>query len=294
MGSLYSISSLKCSYDQGKHVVLEIDNLEIPSGKTVFIIGASGIGKSTILEALGMMTYTLHNPGEASFVFQDPVKEEKVNLAELWKKKDRVLSGFRNKHFSFIFQNTNLMNNLSAHENVHITQLIQGKTSAEARKRTMEIMNLIGLSDVKENQQINTLSGGQRQRLAFCRAIAPDFTVLFGDEPTGNLDLNNAHNLMDVLKKTLHEKGRSAVIVSHDIDLAIKYGDIIVYVRKEYREVQNKDGYSEYETYGRISDDNLFTRIDTLNWSNKKLNYSSESLKQKLVDELHHISNLDK
>jgi ABC-type lipoprotein export system ATPase subunit len=294
MSPLYQISALKCSYNQGKRTVLEIDQLEFPAGQTIFIIGVSGIGKSTILETLGMMNNTLLNPKETSLIFQDPKSGKKYNLVDLWKKEDRVLSGFRNEHFSFIFQNTNLMNNLSAHENVHITQLIQGKSYSEARKRTKEILEVIGLKEINEKQQINTLSGGQRQRLAFSRAIAPDFSILFGDEPTGNLDMNNAHNLMDVLKQIIIEKQRSAIIVSHDIDLAIKYADLIIYIKKEYREIQDHRGFIDCEPYGYISTDSLFSRVDALHWKNINGQFNNESLKQKLIKDLHSISNLDK
>lgn len=294
MSTLFQISSLKCSYNQGKRIVLEIGQLEFPSAKTIFIIGVSGIGKSTILETLGMMNNTLYLPGQTTFIFGDPVSGNQHNLVDLWKKDDSTLSGFRNEHFSFIFQNTNLMNNLSAHENVQITQLIQGKTHNEAKKRTQEIFNIIGLGEIKENQQINTLSGGQRQRLAFARAIAPDFSVLFGDEPTGNLDMNNAHNLMDLLKQIIVEKERSAIIVSHDIDLAVTYADMILYIHKEYRESHDASGQTEWEPCGVINENSLFNRIDPHQWVGKHQRYSDESLKQKLIEDLHNISNLDK
>lgn len=294
MESLYKISGLKCSYNLGKRIVLEIDQLEIPAGQTIFIIGVSGIGKSTILETLGMMNNTLYQPQATTLVFNDPTSGKSHNLPELWGKKDQVLSGFRNEHFSFIFQNTNLMNNLSAYENIHITQLIQGKTIHQARKKTREILEVIGLEEITENQHINTLSGGQRQRLAFSRAIAPDFSVLFGDEPTGNLDMNNAHNLMDVLKQIITEKKRSAVIVSHDIDLAVKYADMIVYINKEYREVHHPCKQTEKEPYGVITRESLFSRVDQSNWINKQERYTNESLKQKLIKDLHNITNLDK
>jgi ABC-type lipoprotein export system ATPase subunit len=293
MGSLYNISSLKCSYNQGKRVVLEIDHLEIPAGKTVFIIGVSGIGKSTILETLGMMTNTLHSPRETVLRFNDSVNDKQYNLADLWKQEDWRLSAFRNTHFSFIFQNTNLMNNLSAFENVQITQLIQGKSLLESRQRTKEILEVLGLKDINQDQNISNLSGGQRQRLAFARAIAPEFSVLFGDEPTGNLDMNNAHNLMDVLKQIVNTKNRSAIIVSHDIDLALKYADIIIYIKKDYREVRNVNGSTEYEPYGCITSDSLFLRIDNQQWTKNNILFNNESLKQKLVTDLHHFSNLD-
>jgi ABC-type lipoprotein export system ATPase subunit len=293
MGSLYNISGLKCSYNQGKRIVLEIDQLDIPAGKTVFIIGVSGIGKSTILETLGMMTNTLHSPQGTVIRFIDSITEKQYNLADLWKQEDRRLSAFRNTHFSFIFQNTNLMNNLSAFENVQITQLIQGKSLVESRRKTKEILEVLGLKDINQDQNISNLSGGQRQRLAFARAIAPEFSVLFGDEPTGNLDMNNAHNLMDVLKQIVSAKNRSAIIVSHDIDLALKYADLILYIKKDYREVRNVNGSIEYEPFGYITSDSLFLRIENQKWTRSNIHYTTETLKQKLVTDLHHLSNLD-
>lgn len=288
MGLLYNISALKCSYNPGKRVVLEIDQLEIPAGKTVFIIGVSGIGKSTILETLGMMTNTIQRPEESAIVFHDNTGSKQYNLADLWKQADWRLSAFRNKHFSFIFQNTNLMNNLSAFENVQITQLIQGKSNAESRQRTKEILDILGLGDINRDHKIHNLSGGQRQRLAFARAIAPEFSVLFGDEPTGNLDMNNAYNLLDVLKQIITAKNRSAIIVSHDIDLALKYADLILYIQKGYREVRSNNGSHEIEPYGFIVPDSCILRTENKGWEINNIHYTKESLKQKLVKDLHH------
>ena len=103
MGALYKISGLKCSYNQGKRIVLEIDNLEIPAGKVVFIIGVSGIGKSTILETLGMMNNTIFKPESSVFFFNDPAAGDKINLATLWKQNDKSISGFRKNPSSSIF-----------------------------------------------------------------------------------------------------------------------------------------------------------------------------------------------
>jgi lipoprotein-releasing system ATP-binding protein len=292
MNFLYKINGLKCSYDKGKRVVLEIDQVEIPAGKTVFIIGASGIGKSTILETLGMMSYTLQMQDGASFLFHDPISEETHNLDQLWNTNDMALSAFRNRHFSFIFQNTHLMGNMTAHENVMMTQLIQGKSMGEARMQTKKVLEFMGMGEIQEKQNINALSGGQKQRLAFCRAIATDFTVLFGDEPTGNLDITNARNLMDILKQMIADKQRSAVIVSHDIDLAIKYADMIIYIRKQYRDINGTDG-SEKEAYGIISGESIYTSLGNDKWLNRDVPMTSASLKQHLIQELHQIANLD-
>jgi ABC-type lipoprotein export system ATPase subunit len=290
MGALYKISGLKCSYNQGKRIVLEIDELEIPAGKIVFIIGMSGIGKSTILETLGMMNNTIFRPESSGFVFYDPATHDEINLAALWKQNDTIISGFRNKHFSFIFQNTNLMYNLTAYENIYITQLIQGKPLQEVKSRTKEILRIIGLDDIKEKQYVSSLSVGQKQRLAFARAIVTDFTVLFCDEPTGNLDMNNAYNLMDILQRNIYEHNRTAIIVTHDIDLAIKYADTIINIIQVHKEIFNLTGASELEPLGTITDHSVFRKENPDNWINRNERYTDEEIKKKLIKDLHYIS----
>jgi len=290
MKALYKISRLKCSYNQGKRIVLEIDNLEIPSGKIIFIIGASGIGKSTILETLGMMNNTIFQTESSKFVFCDPGTGDEIDLASLWERNDRIISGFRNNHFSFIFQNTNLMYNLTAYENIYLTQFIQGRPLHEVKNRTREILRIIGLEEIKEKQLISSLSVGQKQRLAFARAIVTDFTVLFCDEPTGNLDLNNAHNLMDILQKTIYEDNRTAIIVTHDIDMAIEYADTIINIMQDIKEIINSNGASELEPYGTITDHSVFRKVEPDNWINMNQKYHDESLKQKFIKDLHYVS----
>jgi putative ABC transport system ATP-binding protein len=287
MNPIFSISDLKCSYNNGKRVVLEIDKLDIPYGIITFIIGSSGIGKSTILETFGMMNNTIVKSPDTRFIFYDNNAGCDVDLIDLWRKKDKILSKFRSSHFSFIFQNTNLMENLTTCENVDITQLIQGKTFFQARRKTENILKTIGLGGVEGKQHINLLSGGQRQRLAFARAIAADFTVLFGDEPTGNLDLSNAMNLMDVLHENIKSHGRSAIIVSHDIDLALKYADLIIFISKAYRSDQDGNIHADEEAYGRINEHSMFFKNADGPWANNGRTFKVEALKQYLITELH-------
>ena len=130
MEKLFDISRLRCSYDKKyreglSRVVLEIEHLVIPRGKKVFIVGESGIGKSTILETLGMMNNTIVPDGQTRFVFFDN-EDKETDLKGMWNKRDKILSDFRLKNYSFIFQSTNLMKNFTAFENIAFTRMLQG------------------------------------------------------------------------------------------------------------------------------------------------------------------------
>jgi len=236
--ALFQIEGLRCSYD--KHyqegtskVVLEIKDLTLPRGKKIFIVGESGIGKSTILEVLGLMNNTIIPDKGSRFSFFDRDGKE-TDLLELWRKDDDTeLSAFRREHFNFIFQSTNLMRNFTAYENISITRMLQGYSQEEAFGKAAEVLRDLGLEHVDRSRMAQELSGGQQQRLAFARAIIPDFTVLFGDEPTGNLDAENAVRAMELLTSKLNATaGSSAIIVSHDMHLAVTFADVIVKIRK--------------------------------------------------------------
>lgn len=281
--SLYDIVNLRCSYDKNyregaSRVVLEIKHLAIPRGKKVFIVGESGIGKSTILETLGMMNNTIVPDAETHFYFWDEHGYE-MNLKEMWKQNDRVLSDFRMKNFSFIFQSTNLMKNFTAFENIAFTRMLQGFTQFSSCQRTKKILEELGLEHVDEHRMVQELSGGQQQRLAFARAIIPEFTVLFGDEPTGNLDAENAVRVMEILDRKLTEhEGASAIIVSHDMHLAVTFADVIIKIRKEIRPKMHVD--EEDVVYGVIDDTCVFVPSANKDgeWSNGREFYSTTKL----------------
>ena len=262
MDKLFEIQKLRCSYDKDyregeSKVVLEINHLCIPKGKRVFIVGESGIGKSTILETLGLMNNTIVPSKETKVLFYDK-KDVVVDLAKLWQyKSEKRLSEFRLKNYSFIFQSTNLMRNFSAFENISFTRMLQGYTKFSCFKRTRKVLADLGLEHVGEERMAQELSGGQQQRLALARAILPDFTVLFGDEPTGNLDAENAVRVMQVLSEKLEELGdASAIIVSHDMHLAVSFADVIIKIRKQIR--PKKHDYDEDVMYGVIDDSCVF------------------------------------
>ena len=275
MVKLFEIEHLRCSYDKNyreglSRVVLEIEHLIIPRGKKVFIVGESGIGKSTILETLGMMNNTIVPDSQTQFVFFDNEGKE-VDLKGMWNKRDKILSDFRLKNYSFIFQSTNLMKNFTAFENIAFTRMLQGFSRFSSFQRTKKVLEDLGLEHVDEQRMAQELSGGQQQRLAFARAILPDFTVLFGDEPTGNLDAENAIRVMEILNQKLSEHdGASAIIVSHDMHLAVSFADVIIKIRKCIRPKQHEE--DEDISYGVI-DENCVYSIEGGKWTNGADNY---------------------
>lgn len=284
MEKLFEIEKLRCSYDkcyeEGKSkVVLEIDKLDIERGKKVFIVGESGIGKSTILETLGMMNNTIVPDADAKFVFN--AGGEVTDLKSLWQNSDKELSAFRLKHFSFIFQSTNLMRNFTAYENIALTRMLQGYSREESFARATEVLEELGLQHINEERMTQELSGGQQQRLAFARAILPDFTILFGDEPTGNLDSDNAVKAMEILTNRLSRlDGGSAIIVSHDMHLAVTFADVIVKIRKEAR--PRKSDQDEEIYYGVIDNKCVFTTNAEGLWTNGVDEYSAEDFEKYL------------
>ena len=273
MDRLFEIEKLRCSYDKVfregiSKVILEINNLIIPKGKKVFIVGESGIGKSTILETLGLMNKTFVTSKDSKFLFFEG--DIPIDLAAMWdRKSDKRLSAFRLKNFSFIFQSTNLMRNFTAFENISFTRMLQGYSKFSCFNRTRKLLVDLGLEHVDDKRMAQELSGGQQQRLAFARAILPDFSVLFGDEPTGNLDPENANRVMQILSNKLNElDGASAIIVTHDMHLAIMFADIIIKIRKQIRpKLHNNE---EDVSYGVIDDSCLFTPTsdDKQKWGN--------------------------
>ena len=278
MQMLFEIANLRCSYDKPylpgqSKVVLEIEHLQLPRGKKIFIVGESGIGKSTILEVLGMMNNTLVPDPSTRFLFCD--KEGKqTDLRALWEKNsDEELSAFRLRHFNFIFQSTNLMRNFTAYENIAITRMLQGYAQEESFSKAAGVLADLGLGSLDWDRLAQELSGGQQQRLAFARAILPDFSVLFGDEPTGNLDPDNAMKAMELLSEKLTQlNGSSAVIVTHDMHLATTFADIVIKVRKVVR--AEKDCHGETDTYGLIDDNSVFVPdAGRKAWSNGKESY---------------------
>ena len=187
------------------HVLKGVD-VKIKRGEIVSIVGASGAGKSTLLHILG----TLDEADQGSLVVDD---------VELSKLKGDKLASFRNERIGFIFQFHNLLPEFTGEENIIIPGLIAGKSEKELKARAAELGDLLGVSS-RLHHKPSELSGGEQQRVAVARALINNPTIIFADEPSGNLDTNNAQALHELFFKLRDEFGQSFVIVTHNQSLA--------------------------------------------------------------------------
>lgn len=222
--NVFVIENLKCSYHNKGQTVVFIERLEIPKGKLTVILGRSGSGKSTLIEALGLMNDTIQG-GKALYHSPDGIKD----LAQVWRKSQKV-ANIRKNYFSFIFQDDYSMPHYTCIENMLIARLIQGRISvglaSDMLDKPMNSLNLSG--NGLQKRFPFQIAGGQKQRLSFTRAVLKDFDILFGDEPTGNLDNKNSIDLFDFIKKIIQEKHCSAIFVSHNIELTVEKADKII------------------------------------------------------------------
>ena len=187
------------------HVLKGVD-VSIQKGEIVSIVGASGAGKSTLLHILG----TLDKPDEGSLT---------VDGIDVLKLSGDQLASFRNDKISFIFQFHNLLPEFTAEENIWIPGLIGNRSELELRKRTSELATLLGISS-RLRHKPSELSGGEQQRVAVARALVNNPDIIFADEPSGNLDTENAQSLHELFFKLRDELGQSFVIVTHNQSLA--------------------------------------------------------------------------
>jgi putative ABC transport system ATP-binding protein len=194
-------------YGQGEGLVRAVDgvDLDVAPGETVAVLGPSGCGKSTLLHLMGGL--------------------DRPSSGETWLAGRRIdqlgekaLARMRRTDIGFVFQAFHLMEELTAVENVELPALVGGRSPREARRRSADLLERVGLAD-RASFLPSALSGGQRQRVAIARALSNDPVVVLADEPTGNLDSTAT---LDVLRlfESLHEAGQTLVIVTHDPRIA--------------------------------------------------------------------------
>lgn len=196
--------NIKKSY--GDVQVLKGIDLEIKKGEIVSIVGPSGAGKTTFLQILG----TLSRPDSGQILFDNN---------EVSYYKDKQLASFRNKNIGFVFQFHHLLPEFTALENVCIPAFIGKMPREKAEKKAKEILTFLGL-DHRIDHKPNELSGGEQQRVAVARALINDPSVIFADEPSGNLDSENKKELHDLFFSLRDKYNPSIVIVTHDENLA--------------------------------------------------------------------------
>ena len=203
---IITICNLKKYYGSGERIIRALDgvNLTVAQGEFIAIVGASGCGKTTLLNMMG----GLDRPASGEVIVDG------VNLASL---KEAQLAVFRRKKAGFIFQNYNLVPTLTVEENIYFP--LDLDCSTPDRKYLREIIELLGLQD-KLDVFPEQLSGGQKQRAAIARALAAKPSVILADEPTGNLDSKNGQNVAGLLKMTTEIWHRTLVMVTHNPELA--------------------------------------------------------------------------
>jgi len=201
---MIQLKNIKKSY--GELNVLNDINLEINDGKVTVIVGPSGAGKSTLLHIIG--TLDRADQGEVWF--------SEIGINNL---NEKQLADFRNKHIGFVFQFHHLLPEFTAIENVAMPALIAGKSKKEAETKALELLEILGVATRKDHKP-SELSGGEQQRVAVARALINNPVVVLADEPSGNLDTENAKELHQLFFSLRDKLNQTFIIVTHNQELA--------------------------------------------------------------------------
>jgi len=215
---IITVKNLSKSFSHNgiKIEILKNINLSLDAGEKIAIVGASGIGKSTLLHILG----TLDRPENGTFLFNN----KNVFLFD-----NERLAKFRNESIGFVFQFHHLLPEFSAVENAMMPALIKGVNKKEAKEAAEAILIRVGLKD-RLSYRINKLSGGEQQRVALARALVLRPVILLADEPTGNLDEKNKKQVHDLLMELNQELNMTMIVVTHSIELASYMSRIVTIV----------------------------------------------------------------
>ena len=206
--ALLEAKALTREFDEGQVKALRGVDFSIKEGDFVAIVGPSGCGKSTLLQLLG----ALDRPTSGTLLYRGISLSDHSNPA-----------AYRAREVGFIFQAFQLLPTFTAAENVQIPMFETDRSASERRERALELLKLVGLEHRLDHFP-SKLSGGERQRVAIARSLANEPSLLLADEPTGNLDSENAHSVLDLIISLQQEQGRTMVLVTHDPTIAERAG----------------------------------------------------------------------
>ena len=212
--SIIHAKGLTKYYKVGTNIVRALDgfDISIDQGAYIALMGPSGSGKSTLMNILGC----LDSPTSGEYL---------LNAKDVSTLDDDALAAIRNKEIGFVFQTFNLLPRYTALENVALPMIYAGITKEKRLDRAKEVLEQVGLGD-RYNHKPNELSGGQRQRVAVARALVMKPSIIFADEPTGNLDSKTSEGIMQLFDE-IHKAGNTIILVTHEEDIAARAEKII-------------------------------------------------------------------
>ena len=215
MSTLIELKDIMKTYVMGDNVVHALNHVDvtIDYGEFTSIMGASGSGKSTMMNILGC----LDRPTSGEYY---------LDGKEIAGYDDDELAHTRNAKIGFVFQNFNLLSKLTAQANVALPLIYAGVSEEERMERAKKALEAVGLGERLDHKPME-MSGGQRQRVAIARALINDPPVIMADEPTGNLDTKSSYEIMEIFKK-MNEQGKTVIMVTHEPDIAAYTKRILV------------------------------------------------------------------
>lgn len=201
--NILKLKGVKYWYDK-EQIILDNIDLEFQKGKYYAIVGSSGAGKTTLLSLISGLDSTK----DGDIVYKgDTLK----NIG---------LEKYRNKYVSIIFQGYNLLNYMTAIQNITSAMSIKGIKKENNMAYVIEMLKRVGLTEEQGHQKVLTLSGGQQQRVAIARALCCENDLIIADEPTGNLDEKTSKEIIDLFKDIVYKEGKTVIIVTHDKDIS--------------------------------------------------------------------------
>lgn len=247
---MIELRNIKKYYKMGDNVVKALDDvsLKVEDGEFVTIIGPSGSGKSTLMNIIGC----LDKATSGSYL---------IDGIEVSNYTENQLAYLRNKKMGFIFQGFNLLQNLSAYENVDLPLIYQGLSLSERKERVNKSLKLVGMSERMKHKP-SELSGGQQQRVAIARALATMPMCILADEPTGNLDSVTGEEIMKILKN-LNKNGTTVIIITHNDDIAKLSRRVVrIHDGKIESDIVNENIKSYGDSIDESLEDNSFDSCD--------------------------------